>query len=243
MGEYIDVVQAAVGDGARRAYRTYWQRIRDAWGTRGLDEPTPSEIKSLMHQARAVAVSRCNAPAHRNACRRGDALALRRRDLDPHHSLIELHKKGNTFRQQPVSPTLVRALTAHADERGARRPDDQVLRYVASGAMSCRRSLFSPSWVCSNEAVVPSGVVGRRRVERDRINDRQDRQSAGAALPASTAGMCQARAASVQPGLDSGVGKDQTSQFADVVTVDHDSKRWLTTKKWTNSTERRNAAL
>jgi hypothetical protein len=68
-------------------------------------------------------------------------------------------------------------------------------------------------------------------VERGRINDRQDRRPARAALPASAAGMCQARAAPAQPkGLDGGVAKDQTSQFADVVTVDHDSKHWLTAK-------------
>jgi integrase len=216
MGEYLDVVQAAVGDGARRAYRSYWQRIRDAWGTRRLDEPTPSEIKALMHQVRALAVSRCNGRGGRSAaeltlaalrclyahavadniisadanpaakvrkprrlpnarraipddalaqivhvgistgndpdldglilrlhietaCRRGGALALRRRDLDPHHSLIELHEKGDTFRQQPVSPTLMRALIDHADRRGGGRPDDQVLRYRTGKPITTRR--------------------------------------------------------------------------------------------------------
>ena len=39
------------------------------------------------------------------ACRRGGALALRPRDLDPDQCLILLREKGGTSRWQPVSPT------------------------------------------------------------------------------------------------------------------------------------------
>jgi integrase len=53
------------------------------------------------------------------ACRRGGALALRPRDLDPEGCQITLREKGDTSRWQPVSPTLMRHLLAHAAERGA----------------------------------------------------------------------------------------------------------------------------
>jgi integrase/recombinase XerC len=46
--EYIPVVSAAVSAGTRRAYGTYWNRVVDQWGTRRLDEPTPSDIRQLM---------------------------------------------------------------------------------------------------------------------------------------------------------------------------------------------------
>ncbi|MEV6135232.1 site-specific integrase [Nocardia sp. NPDC051990] len=61
------------------------------------------------------------------ACRRGGALALRPRDLDPVQSLILLREKGGTEQWQPVSPTLMRALCRHAEQRGA-APNEQLLR-------------------------------------------------------------------------------------------------------------------
>ena len=42
--EYVPVVSAAVSAGTRRAYGSYWNRVLDHWGTRRLDEPTPSEM-------------------------------------------------------------------------------------------------------------------------------------------------------------------------------------------------------
>ena len=44
---YVPVVAAAVGDGTRRVYGSYWNRILEHWADRRLDEPTPSEIKQL----------------------------------------------------------------------------------------------------------------------------------------------------------------------------------------------------
>lgn len=38
LDEYIERVAGAVGDGARRAYGSYWNRVRQVWGTRRLDE-------------------------------------------------------------------------------------------------------------------------------------------------------------------------------------------------------------
>jgi integrase len=53
------------------------------------------------------------------ACRRGGALALRPKDLDPYQCLILLHEKGGTVRWQPVSPTLMRHPQRHAEQRHA----------------------------------------------------------------------------------------------------------------------------
>ena len=46
--EYVPVVSAAVTDGTRKAYGSYWNRVVEQWGTRRLDEPTPSEIRQLV---------------------------------------------------------------------------------------------------------------------------------------------------------------------------------------------------
>ena len=53
------------------------------------------------------------------ACRRGGALALRPRDLDPEQCLVLLREKGETVRWQPVSPTLMGRLVEHGRERHA----------------------------------------------------------------------------------------------------------------------------
>jgi integrase/recombinase XerC len=64
------------------------------------------------------------------ACRRGGVLALRARDLDEAQCLVMLREKGGTTRSQPVSPTLMRHLLAHAAERGgAVDPSGPLLRY------------------------------------------------------------------------------------------------------------------
>ncbi|MGY2032253.1 hypothetical protein [Nocardia gipuzkoensis] len=52
-------------------------------------------------------------------CRRGGALGLRPQDLDPVQSLILLREKGGTQLWQPVSPTLMRSLCRHGEQRGA----------------------------------------------------------------------------------------------------------------------------
>ena len=56
--EYVPIVAAAVGPGARRAYGSYWNRVVQRWGERRLDEPTPSEIRQLMAEVKANAVPR-----------------------------------------------------------------------------------------------------------------------------------------------------------------------------------------
>ena len=65
--EYVPVVSAAVSDGTRRAYGSYWNRVIEQWGTRRLDEPTPSEIRQLMAYVKTHVVARRNARGGRSA--------------------------------------------------------------------------------------------------------------------------------------------------------------------------------
>src|SRR5918998_3430977 len=54
--EYIPLVSAAVTDGTRRVYGSYWNRIQQHWGHRHLDEPTPSQIKQLVEHVKVNVV-------------------------------------------------------------------------------------------------------------------------------------------------------------------------------------------
>lgn len=65
--EYIPVVSAAVADGTRRVYGSYWNRILEHWATRRLDEPTPSEINQLVEYTKTHTVARRNARGGRSA--------------------------------------------------------------------------------------------------------------------------------------------------------------------------------
>ena len=65
--EYIPTVSAAVTDGTRRVYGSYWNRIAEHWGDRHLDEPTPSEIKQLVEYVKVNVVARRNARGGRSA--------------------------------------------------------------------------------------------------------------------------------------------------------------------------------
>ncbi|MEY8042610.1 tyrosine-type recombinase/integrase [Saccharopolyspora cebuensis] len=72
------------------------------------------------------------------ACRRGGALALHTDDLDEEQCLMRLREKANSLRWQPVSPTLMAHLTAHAAYRGT-RTGGQVLRQANGTPISRRR--------------------------------------------------------------------------------------------------------
>lgn len=78
------------------------------------------------------------------ACRRGGALGVRRRDLDQTQCLVLLREKGGTQRWQPVSPTLMRYLIAHWDERGDGDPGSSAICRTArasrlvSSSNACR---------------------------------------------------------------------------------------------------------
>ncbi|MGC5310019.1 tyrosine-type recombinase/integrase [Micromonospora zamorensis] len=219
--EYVPVVAAAVSEGTKRAYGSYWNRVVEQWGQRRLDEPTPSEIEKLAEYVKTHVVARRNARGGRSAaehliaalrclykravadgfiaesdnpalkvakprrlpstrravadtrlaeinevaastgndpaldtlllrlhtetaCRRGGALALRPVDLDPDQCLILLREKGDSVRWQPVSPTLMRYLQRHAEERGATETG-QLLRYQNGEPITYRR--YDHLWV------------------------------------------------------------------------------------------------
>lgn len=74
-----------------------------------------------------------------SACRRGGALALRPRDLDRAQCTVLLREKGETERWQPVSPTLMRHLVAHHEERGSGDPNERLLRYANGNPITYRR--------------------------------------------------------------------------------------------------------
>src|SRR6185437_11560729 len=73
------------------------------------------------------------------ACRRGGALALTPEDLDPEQCLIRLREKGGTQRWQPVSPTLMTHLLAHAENRGGLESGQCLLRYATGKPITSRR--------------------------------------------------------------------------------------------------------
>jgi integrase/recombinase XerC len=73
------------------------------------------------------------------ACRRSGALALTPGDLDPGHCLIRLREKGGTERWQPVSPTLMTHLLAHAETRGGLDSGERLLRYATGKPITARR--------------------------------------------------------------------------------------------------------
>ena len=65
--EYIPIVSAAVTEGTRRVYGSYWNRIQQHWGHQHLNEPTPSEIKQLVEHVKVNVVPRRNARGGRSA--------------------------------------------------------------------------------------------------------------------------------------------------------------------------------
>jgi integrase/recombinase XerC len=107
----------------------------------------------LLTQINAVAATTGNDPEldalllrlhTETACRRGGALALRPVDLEPQQCLIRLREKGETVRWQPVSPTLMRYLQQHAQQRGAAR-SEQLLCYRNGRPITRRR--YDYLWV------------------------------------------------------------------------------------------------
>src|ERR1035437_9355299 len=58
--EDIPVVSALGSDGCRRGYGSYWNRVVEQWGSRSIDEPTPSEVRQLVQHIRASVVPRRN---------------------------------------------------------------------------------------------------------------------------------------------------------------------------------------
>jgi hypothetical protein len=60
MGEYLPLVEAAAGPGARRTYRPYWRHLHEAFGDLALDEITATDIEALQRHLAGSAVARRN---------------------------------------------------------------------------------------------------------------------------------------------------------------------------------------
>ncbi|MEN3305367.1 MAG: hypothetical protein V7603_1569 [Micromonosporaceae bacterium] len=60
-------MSGAVGDGTRRVYGSYWNRVVEHWGSRRLDEPRPSEVEQLARYVATHVVARRNARGGRSA--------------------------------------------------------------------------------------------------------------------------------------------------------------------------------
>ncbi|WP_432049995.1 tyrosine-type recombinase/integrase [Verrucosispora sp. NA02020] len=65
--EYIDRVSEAVTAGTGRVYGTYWNRVREVWGSRRLNEPSPLEIRQLAERMKDQLVVRRNSRGGRTA--------------------------------------------------------------------------------------------------------------------------------------------------------------------------------
>jgi integrase len=74
-----------------------------------------------------------------SGARREGALNLRLRDLDGRRSTVWLREKFDIEREQPISPSLLRALEHHASSRGASAGEDSVLRSRRGRAITRRR--------------------------------------------------------------------------------------------------------
>jgi integrase len=78
------------------------------------------------------------------ACRRGGALALRPRDLDPDRCLVLLREKGETARWQPVSPALMGRLgDGELDRVGRWPPSLSMVMVMRSAATALHGTVHS----------------------------------------------------------------------------------------------------
>lgn len=85
-----------------------------------------------------------------SGARREGALNLRRRDLDPRRATVWLREKGDSEREQLISPSLVCLLARHVDLRASARPDEPVFRTSSGVPMSARRysTIFDRARAC-----------------------------------------------------------------------------------------------
>ncbi|MFC0105609.1 tyrosine-type recombinase/integrase [Kibdelosporangium aridum] len=99
--EYIPIVSAAVTDGTRRVYGSYWNRILTHWGDRRLDEPTPSQIKQLVEFTKTNVVVRRNARGGQSA---GEHLVAALRCIYKHAEDDELIDPANNPAKKVAKP-------------------------------------------------------------------------------------------------------------------------------------------
>jgi integrase/recombinase XerC len=73
-----------------------------------------------------------------SGARRQGALGLRLRDLDHRRSTAWLREKFDLEREQPISPSLLALVAAHAISRGARSGDDRIFRSAGQQPLTRR---------------------------------------------------------------------------------------------------------
>ncbi|WP_067577850.1 tyrosine recombinase XerC [Nocardia terpenica] len=66
---YIRIVSAAVSPSSRRNYGTYWRYLEKHWGSRPLDEPTATEIETLVQGYKQGVAPRANSRDGQGAAR------------------------------------------------------------------------------------------------------------------------------------------------------------------------------
>jgi integrase len=74
-----------------------------------------------------------------SGARREGALNLQVSDVDGRRSTLWLREKFDTEREQPISPSLLAALSRHATDRGAAGSQDAVFRSVRGRPITRRR--------------------------------------------------------------------------------------------------------
>jgi integrase/recombinase XerC len=65
--EYLPRVAGVVTEGTGRVYATYWRRVQEAWGPRGLDEISPMDITQLVQRTKDSGIIRKNTRGGRTA--------------------------------------------------------------------------------------------------------------------------------------------------------------------------------
>jgi integrase len=85
-----------------------------------------------------------------SGARREGALNLRLRDLDGRRSTVWLREKFGIEREQPISPSLLRALESHSSTRGATAAENSVLRGRSGRPITRRRynTVFDRARTC-----------------------------------------------------------------------------------------------
>jgi integrase/recombinase XerC len=150
---YVPVVSAAVSAGTRRAYGSYWTRVIEHWGSRRLDEPTPSEIRQLMAYVKTHVVARRNARGGRSAEEHLAALrCLYRRAVDD-GLIAEADNPARKVAKPRRLPTTRRALPdtrlAQINEVAAATGDDPELDTLLLLRLHTETAAAAAHWHCA----------------------------------------------------------------------------------------------
>jgi hypothetical protein len=117
--DYLPRVSQAVGDGTRRVYGTYWNRVVEAWGPRLITSVSPLEISQLAQDIKANVTPRRNARGGQGAAE---------------HLIGALRCMYNhAVADRLLSDGFVRVQRPHLFVTGDRTRDPARLMFVSSG--------------------------------------------------------------------------------------------------------------